>query len=126
MRENPYQGINAHFNSLLQTPGVRGQPSLWQAFHARHIVHIADAISLQLPSYYVALSEQSLQIADTDITGVEEIQYVKPDVNVFQIGDSPQTLTSTAVLTPTWEATLAEVLDPDGQPTSLVIRELLP
>ena len=59
---NPYKGINAHLNSLLQTIGDDSQLSLWSSFHASHINHIADFINDELPEGYLALSEHSLQV----------------------------------------------------------------
>lgn len=126
MRENPYPGVNAHLNSLLQTPGTRGQPSLWHSFHARHIGHIADALSEQLPDHYLALSEQSLQISDLDSAGFEEIRFVIPDVDIFQMQDSKSAASIEVALKPTWEGSFAEILDPPTQPRSVVIREVLP
>lgn len=56
-RKNQYLGINAHLHSLLQSQGG------WSNFHARHIVHLADALTEQLlPLGYIANVEDSLQI----------------------------------------------------------------
>ena len=60
--KNPYKGINAHLNSLLQTSATESQPALWSSFHASHINHIADFLNDALPDGYIALSEQSLQV----------------------------------------------------------------
>lgn len=60
-RKNPYIGVNAHLNSLLQTPGTDEQPSLWQSFHTMHIGDIARHLNAVLPDNYIALAEISLQ-----------------------------------------------------------------
>lgn len=55
--KNQYKGINAHLHSRLQ------HESGWSGFHARHIVHLADALQVSLiPMGYIADVEQSLQI----------------------------------------------------------------
>jgi hypothetical protein len=56
-KDNPYQGVNAHFNSLLQN--MEGG---WLTFHSDHIIRLKDVINRALPSGYYAVSEQSLQI----------------------------------------------------------------
>ena len=54
---NLYRGINAHLHSLLQQEGG------WQGFHARHTVHIADALAARVrPLGYRVTLEESLQI----------------------------------------------------------------
>lgn len=54
---NLYRGVNAHLHSWLQREGG------WNGFHARHIVHIADALALRLrPMGYQVTIEESLQI----------------------------------------------------------------
>jgi hypothetical protein len=58
---NQYRGINAHLHSLWQGQGG------WGDFHARHIVHLADALSAELESLgYVARVEESVQIRRLD------------------------------------------------------------
>jgi len=73
MRNNPYPGINAHLNSLLQTPGSIDQPSMWSGFHSQHITHIGEALNDQLPDHYIAMGEPSLQLRNVDIEGSFEI-----------------------------------------------------
>lgn len=90
LRENPYKGVNPHLQSLLQTPGTQRQPSIWPAFHAGHIGHIADFLSNQLPPHYIAQQEQSLQIRAEDFgTGEEEYSQRIPDVTVYQHDSRP-------------------------------------
>ncbi len=126
MRENPYPGLNAHLNSLLQTPGTEDQPSIWHSFHTLHIAHIAEALNAQLPDHYIAFSEQSLQkrTSDDDF-GTIEVQRPQPDVTVFQQGTGVVVAVAVA-LEPTWQARIADVLEPVKQPRAVIIRELLP
>jgi hypothetical protein len=63
-RKNPYVGINAHLNSLLQTSDTDDQPSLWRAFHISHLTGIADALDTQFPRDYITMIEPSLQLLE--------------------------------------------------------------
>lgn len=124
MRENPYPGIDAHLNSLLQTPGTPDQPSIWPGFHSQHITHIVDALNAQLPSHYLAIGEQSLQIRTTvDDYGVEA-EYPKPDIAVYQPVDDVPGLSAPVAIQPTWAATLADVMELVKQPRAVIIREI--
>jgi hypothetical protein len=94
--KNPYQGINAHLNSLLQTPGTDSSPSLWQSFHSSQIAHIADFLNGVLPPNYVALSEQSLQIRTEHLDGERLLQRT-PDVAIYgYTSANPVTPTTTS------------------------------
>ncbi len=70
LSKNPYRGINAHFQSLLQS--TEGG---WTTFHHDHIAHLKSAINRQLPPGYYALTEKSLQIQlpvlDDELSAVE-------------------------------------------------------
>ena len=122
MRENPYQGINAHLNSMLQTPGNDQQTAIWPAFHGQHIFHIVDALNLQFSGRYIAYGEQSLQTRGFDYGGGIELHRPVPDVSIYQRSIIGETLTATA-LAPTWEASVAEVFELVPQPRAVVIRE---
>jgi Protein of unknown function (DUF4058) len=126
MRENPYPGINAHLNSLLQTPGTREQTAIWPSFHSNHIAHIVDALNEGLPSQYLALGEQSLQTRDLDMGGAIEVRHPVPDVSVYQRGQSAMPAGEVLILTPTWEGRVVDVFEPMPQPKAVIIRELLP
>ncbi len=125
MATNPYPGINAHVNSMLQTPGTPDQPAIWHAFHSQHITHIMDALNAQLMPQFIALGEQSLQTRGFDMGGQVEILSPVPDVTIFQ-----QPHVAVALPQPTtqprWRARLAEVLEPIPQPRAILLREMLP
>lgn len=127
MDENPYPGINAHFNSFLQTPGTRQEESFWPAFHVTHISNISGALNAQLPRHYIAMAERSLQIRSLeDYFGKVAIQNPKSGVMVFQRSvRDPSASVAVLTVTPTWEATLAEVLEPIRPPMAVAIRELV-
>lgn len=122
MRENPYPGVNAHLNSLLQTPGTLEQPSMWPGFHLAHIAHIVDALNDQLPERYIAIAEQSLQSRGLDIA--VEPERPKPDVTVFRQTGASALTGSSANAAPYWEAPLIDILDPVQQPRAVMIREI--
>lgn len=126
MRENPYPGVNAHLNSLLQTPGDDEQTAIWPSFHSQHIAHIVDALNAALPGQYFALAEQSLQTRGPDVGGAIGVQRAKPDVSVYQTGQAATPAAQAAAVGVTWEAALAEVLEPIKPLRAAVIRELLP
>lgn len=81
--KNPYRGINAHLNSLLQTPGTETNPALWHTFHFNHTAHIADFLNENLPENYVAFSEQSLQIRSETFEFGSKSQRREPDVSIY-------------------------------------------
>jgi len=87
--KNPYQGVNAHLNSLLQTPGTEENPAKWHSFHANHIAHIADFLNDRLPANYLALSEESLQVFGEDFEFGSFIQSRRPDVTVYGAAGVP-------------------------------------
>jgi hypothetical protein len=57
--QNPYPGINAHFNSWLQKPA---REAMWGGFHLSFLVHLADVLNTVLPEHYVAFTEKSKQL----------------------------------------------------------------
>jgi hypothetical protein len=61
MHNNPYPGVNAHLNSLLQSPEAAGDISLWRSFHSQHIIHMLEALNALLPASYIALSDNAYQ-----------------------------------------------------------------
>jgi len=125
MRENPYPGINAHLNSLLQTPGSLAQTAIWPSFHSQHIAHIVDFLNELLPDHYLALGEQSLQTRDLDMGGAIEVRRPVPDVSIYRRGEATGEL-AVAIFTPTWEGRVVDVFEPIPQPKAAIIRELLP
>ena len=84
--ENSYQGVNAHLNSMLQTPGnVEAGPSIWPGFHASHINDLMNFLNDHLPTHYVARTEQSLQIkVQNDATADVKVLRPEPDVTIYQ------------------------------------------
>lgn len=124
MVANPYPGINAHVNSMLQTSGTPEQPAMWHSFHNSHIGHITDALNSRIRPRYIAFNDQSLQTRGYDSGGEVEIFQPIPEVTVFQRSSGGQTL-PVAELTPTWRAALADVMEPIPQPRAVVIYELL-
>jgi hypothetical protein len=125
LRDNPYPGINAHLMSFLQTPASPDQPGKWSAFHNRHLSHIADFLNEQLPPQYIAHTEQSLQTQEVSIVGQITTETSRPDVVIFRSQPAVPPMESSPLDTPTWEATLVEVVDPVDEPVAIVIREVL-
>jgi hypothetical protein len=93
--KNVYRGINAHLNSLLQTPGTEASPALWHTFHTSHIGHITDFLNDLLPGNYIAFSEQSLQIRTENLETVTYLER-EPDVAIYGRSSETQMLTGTA------------------------------
>jgi len=120
---NLYPGINPHLNSLLQTPGTEQQPSLFPTFHATHINHIADVLNEQLPSNYTAYPEQSLQVRGVEWGGQVVVSRPEPDVSIFQKSSSTTIIQGAARVLPTWEAAIADVIEPVRHPNAVIIRE---
>lgn len=91
LRQNVYNGVNAHLHSLLQTPGTDESPSPWRGFHNQYITYIMEALNAALPVGYVAVNEQSLQMEIVE-----------------------QAVASPVSGTPTLELTVVETLAPDN------------
>jgi hypothetical protein len=123
-RKNPYLGVNAHLNSLLQTPGTDEQPSLWQSFHAMHISDIARLLNTVLPDNYIALTEISLQSKGDAGFGEIVIHRPEPDVTIFQQQPSLIPTQEIRQAQPTWQATIEETIDPEDLPSAVVIRHI--
>lgn len=121
--KNPYLGINPHLNSLLQTPGIDDQPSLWPTFHGQHIAHITDFLNETLPANYIAFSEHSLQSRGEDIDGGLIISRPEPDVTVFR-QSSGVAIAEKVDYQPTWQARIEEAIDPEDLMRAIVVRKL--
>jgi len=125
LARDPYPGINPHLNSLLQTPGTDQQPALWPTFHGRHITYLCDFLNEQLPSHYMAFSEQSLQVRGSDWDGEIVVKRPEPDVSILQQTPLPiPAISSRAMTKPTWQLTIAETLDPARKLSAVVIRSV--
>ncbi|HVU13574.1 MAG TPA: DUF4058 family protein [Phototrophicaceae bacterium] len=121
---NPYRGINAHLNSLLQTSGTKASPSLWHSFHTSHIGNITDFLNDILPANYVARPEQSLQIRTEAWESVEFLER-EPDVSIYgRTGNNPL---PSAVASVPHEMARKEALDvTEHFIKAAVIREIQP
>jgi hypothetical protein len=113
--KNPYIGINAHLNSILQTPATDEQPATWPGFHAAHIINLMEALNAVLPENYAAIGEHSLQSQGEDDAGVA--------VTVFRQGKGTA-LAEQALVSPSWEAKLEATIDPEDLMSAIVVREL--
>ena len=105
---NPYQGVNAHLHSQFQTKG--DALSTWSAFHASHIIHLADRLNTALPRNYRAVAEQSLQVLSPGGKGIR-----RPDITIYDRTPSSGGAEALATpFTPTWAMILEETLtEPD-------------
>jgi len=104
MSNNPYPGVNAHINSLLQQ-----RDGGWESFHAAHIMSIQRALNTSLPQHYFALPEKSLQISELGTTAT---QRTWPDIGVYQRQAAPRTPAAAATAThPTAILPSQETLD---------------
>jgi hypothetical protein len=113
-RKNQYLGINAHLHSILQTAGTEGSPSAWPVFHGQYIIHLMESLNRQLPTGYIAVNEQSLQILGAENGGVP-VKRV-PDITIYgeETGRTGRQRETAAV--PTWEI----ITDITGSDESLV------
>lgn len=125
--KNPYVGVDAHLNSLLQTPGTVEQPAIWPTFHFSFVANMVNALNTQLPANYIAFGEQSLQSRGPDVAGGAMVTYTRPNATVFrQQAPQPSIETSTqAIPIATWEVALAESLEPDDTMTAVIVRRVL-
>lgn len=121
--KNPYQGVNAHLNSLLQTAGTDEQPSLWPGFHAAYIINLVQEINRQLPANYMAIGEHSLQSRAESDEGSVSISRPQPDVTLFQQSSGPA-LAEKVDIKPSWQIAIDEAIDPEDRMTAVVVRKL--
>jgi hypothetical protein len=121
MRENQYQGVNAHLHSIFQTP-----PSQWTSFHQNHITDLTYSLNTTLPIGYRAYSERSLQIRLLDLGDELRHQRRIPDISIFERGVHDRTFSSShqAAATPTWEATLSDTFPELEDVFSVVIYQI--
>jgi hypothetical protein len=111
--ENPYAGINAHHNSLLQNNGE------WAGFHTTYITYLQNALRMQLaPMGYRVSIEQSLQIRRVS----DDFTVYYPDATIFDTlpirTTNPVSMAFNASAIPISE--LLEVESPD-EPTYLAL-----
>jgi uncharacterized protein DUF4058 len=98
----------------------------WPGFHSQHITNLVETLNAQLPDRYIAIGEQLLQTRSLEDSGVIEVHRPVPDVTVFQRGQGTASAGAAMTVAPTWQANIADVLEPVKQPQAAMIRELLP
>jgi hypothetical protein len=102
---NPYHGINAHYQSLLQNI-----PGGWRPFHSKYVVLIANTLNQTLPAGYFALEEQSIQIQIPP----EVLRTVRPDISIYRSLSPTSGLSSASTtITPTLEVSASEAVPPE-------------
>lgn len=121
--KNPYSGINAHVNSILQTAGTDDQPATWTGFHAAHIINLMEALNAVLPENYAAVGEHSLQSRSEDNEGAMVVSRPQPDVTVFRQGQGAA-VAEMVEIAPSWEAKLEATIDPEDLMTAVIVRKL--
>jgi hypothetical protein len=121
-RENGYPGINAHLqNRLLMKDDP--SPSAWSAFHAENITNLTNALNEQLPDHYVARTEQSLQIRSWEFDlGIDKIYRPQPDSTIYRQATGSPLATPAGLATPTWEATLEDLIVDRMLPSVIIHR----
>ena len=118
LRENQYQGVNAHLHSYLQN-----ETGGWESFHTDYITFLRVALDSQLPSGYTARSELGLQISEIT-PAIRPIRRTKPDVTIFQTRASSQVAEATLVAaTPTALFPIPETMDSEEYLPGLIIYQ---
>lgn len=114
IRNNQYQGINAHLHSYLQN-----EPAGWEEFHGVHITHLAEAIDRLLPPGYIVRPEKSMQIREFHPDSGEPVMATRkrrpqPDLSILQTTVSGDTQSGNSTIsTPTRLLSAQKVLDDD-------------
>lgn len=124
MTQNPYLGVDAHLNSLLQTPGVEDQIDIWPVFHAQHIAHTADRLNKILPEHYFAFIEPSLQIRSQIINDApyrpsESLMGANP-----RLSPSPRENRPIEPAKPTWRARIEDTIEPEAMMPAVIVRKV--
>lgn len=108
-RQNLYPGINAHLQHLLAYR-QDDSPSGWPSFHADHISQLTGDLNEVLPSGYIAITEQALQIKTLDLLWSDStIQHPKPDSSIYQLRPNPATSAIIDWATPTFKFEIEEI-----------------
>jgi hypothetical protein len=115
---NPYQGVNPHLNSFLQSPG-----GAWEAFHTSVIERLVEYLEQRLPPNYYALSETSLQVSTRRSEDAPPTKPRKtiPDVAVYQTQPLSSISAAGAVSAPTLTLMMKDMLEDEAYATSVVI-----
>jgi hypothetical protein len=126
-RRNQYVGVNAHLQSMLQTPGTANDYSLWPSFHQQYIVHTVVFLNQQLPSGYFAVNEQSLQIFGESELGKRVLRRPEPEISIHRgpkplQDQSPSETKSTSF--PTWQSIIEATLDVESTMSAVVIYQV--
>jgi len=123
LTKNPYNGINAHHLSLLQS-----ESSLWESFHGIHITHLWEALRQHLPAGYLVRSENSIQLVPSSLDQLETGKktkpiHTRPDLLILQVAatSTPEALMPEPTATLALEDTL---LAPEEIPNALLIYEV--
>lgn len=106
LKHNPYPGVNAHLNSVLQTRGGG-----WENFHVEHITTLRRVLDALLPENYVAGSEKSLQVNEIGLEKLRRSSTTRPDIGVFKLRDHSAIAPQSAVTAPTLTMPLDGQLD---------------
>ncbi len=96
-RENPYPGVNAHLNSVLQA----NEDGDWEMFHAAYINDLARQIDAILPPGYVVGMEKSLQVREYHPEGEDEIALRSAVIYDIRTQDKRQPVVRIELLSPT-------------------------
>jgi len=84
--QNPYHGVNAHYNSYIQRPGGGkddNPPNQWVSFHNAFVTLFAVALNDILPATYVASNDQSLQVVTEYWDAAPEKATRRPDTSIY-------------------------------------------
>lgn len=114
LTQNPYKGINAHFNSLLQN--IDGG---WLTFHSDQIVRLKSVLNQALPAGYYAVTEQSLQI---QVSGWQ-IRPTRPDVTILYQGTTASPPSARPSTTPTLELATTDLAPQEDELVAVVIYQ---
>ena len=112
---SPFPGMNPYLE----------QPAIWQEFHSRLIVAIADELGPKLrPKYRVAVEKRVYEDANNDVTFIG-----RPDTTVFQampdIGSPPPLFATSTSSTMIAEPVMVEVPMPEEiQERYLEVRDV--
>lgn len=120
MSQEIFVGIHPYINSWLQTPSDVDGLSGWGAFHAAHVVTMAEVLQESLPAHYVAFAEQSIQLTEW---GWDMGQIRRPDVTILQTNPSLSLSNLQNTPTPTMVFDLDDI-EPFTEPMKrVVVRE---
>jgi hypothetical protein len=116
---NPYRGVNAHLNSVLQSGQGR-----WEPFHNDFIGVLVDLLDPDVRAPYYIAREKSLQISVPYTNGGSNPSRTKPDLMIYRAGTGTSSAPTAVLEAPTEVIDVVATLEEEDHPAAAVIYKI--